>query len=136
MFASIRRVCAAAAVALAAAGCGSGGGKLHKVTGKVTFEGEPVKEGRILFRAAGGDQRAYSGPITDGTYELTCEPGPVRVEVTASRVIPGKFKKGENGEPEPIPVAEMYIPARYNTSSTLTAEVKSGSNDIPFDLKK
>lgn len=116
-------------------GCGSGS-SLAKVSGKVTYNGEPVKEGRILFRNTEGDQKAYSGAITDGTYQLECEPGKMRVEVTASRIIPGKFKKGENGEPEPVPVGEMYIPAKYNSNSTLTAEVSGSPKEIPFDLAK
>ncbi|MDY3552129.1 hypothetical protein R5W24_001209 [Gemmata sp. JC717] len=124
-----------AVASVGALGCGSGSG-LTKVSGKVTYNGEPVKEGRILFRNTGGDQKAYSGAIADGTYQLECEPGQMRVEVTASRVIPGKFKKGENGEPDPIPVAEMYIPAKYNSNSTLTAEVSGSSKEIPFDLAK
>lgn len=119
-----------------ALGCGPGGDKLYKVSGKVSYDGQPIKEGRILFRNTGADGKAYSAPITDGAYELMCEPGKMRVEVIASRVIPGKFKKGENGEPEPIPVAEMYIPAKYNSNSTLTAEVKTAVNEIPFDLTK
>ena len=133
-----RAVLAVVAVVLttAAGGCGSGGDKLYKVSGKVSYDGVPVPEGRILFRNTGGDGRAYSGPITDGEYEVMCEPGKMRVEIIASRVIPGKFKKGENGEPDPIPVGEMYIPAKYNSSSTLTAEVKSSATEVPFDLAK
>ena len=137
MFVNVRAGLALLAVglALAATGCGKGE-KLTRVTGKVSYEGQPISEGRILFRNTGGDQRAYSAAITNGEYEVMCEPGAMRVEIIASRVIPGKFKKGENGEPEPIPVAEMYIPAKYNSSSTLTAEVKTSSTEIPFDLRK
>ena len=130
-----RRLVLAALVLCLAGGCGAGD-RLTKVSGKVTFNGEPVKEGRILFRNTGGDQKAYSGAITDGSYQLECEAGKMRVEVIASRVIPGKFKKGENGEPDPIPVAEMYIPAKYNSNSTLTAEVSGAAQEIPFDLTK
>ncbi|HEY1191332.1 MAG TPA: hypothetical protein VGE74_27100 [Gemmata sp.] len=122
-----------AAGLVGACGCGSDGSKLYKVTGKVSFDGQPVKEGRILFRNLGADGKAYSAPITDGTYEVMCEPGKMRVEIIASRVIPGKMVKGEG---EMIPAAEMYIPAKYNSDSTLTAEVKASSNDIPFELAK
>lgn len=125
----------AVGAAAVAAGCGGDGSKLHKVTGKVSYNGQPVPEGRILFRNT-GDGRAYSAPIADGAYEVMCEAGQMRVEIIASRVIPGKFKKGENNEPEPIPVAEMYIPTKYNSASTLTAEVKTSSTEIPFDLPK
>ena len=124
-----------AALALAATGCGSGDG-LHKVTGKASYDGQPISEGRIIFRNTGGDHKAHSGAITNGQYEVMCEPGAMRVEITAMRVVPGKFQQGPGGEKERVPVTEMYIPTKYNTDSTLTAEVKSGSNDIPFELKK
>ena len=137
MFVNVRAGLALLAVGLAltATGCGKGE-TLTRVTGKVSYEGQPISEGRILFRNTGGDQRAYSAAITNGAYELMCEPGTMRVEIIASRVIPGKFKKGENGEKELIPEAEMYIPTKYNSESKLSAEVKSSANDVPFDLTK
>jgi hypothetical protein len=131
-----RKWLAAVGVCLAAlaAGCSSSDGpRLYPVSGTVTFENEPVKEGRILFRAAGPNGRSYSAPIADGAYQLEAEAGEAAVEVTASRLIPGKFDRS-NGTPEPV--GEMYIPAKYNTATTLTAEVTAGSNTIPFDLTK
>ena len=119
----------------AAAGCGGGEG-LHKVKGTVSYDGQPVAEGRILFRNTGGDGRAYSAPVVNGAYEVMCEPGSMRVEITATRPVPGKFTKGANGEPDPIPLTEMYIPAKYNTATTLTAEVTDSSAEIPFTLTK
>jgi hypothetical protein len=119
--------------ALTTIGCGGGGDgpKLYPVTGKVTFNGEPVKEGRVLFRMQGAGGRSYSAAITDGTYNLKSEAGSAAVEITASRIIPGKFDKS-NGTPEPV--GEMYIPKMYNSATTLKAEVKPESNTIPFDL--
>ncbi|MEN6493383.1 MAG: hypothetical protein ABFD16_03750 [Thermoguttaceae bacterium] len=114
-------------------GCGAGSGQdLHGVTGKVTFDNEPVKEGRILFRAVDGDQRAFSGPIENGLYKLEARPGKMRVEITASRIVPGKFDTSNPGEK--VPIGEMYIPARYNSKTELTAEVKPGSNTADFPL--
>jgi hypothetical protein len=122
-----------ACLALTAAGCGGGGDgpKLYSVSGKVTLDGEPVKEGRILFRMTGGNGRSYSAPITDGSYELKSEAGSAAVEITASRIIPGKIDKS-NGTPEPV--GEMYIPKKYNSETTLKADVKESSNTIPFEL--
>ena len=118
-------------------GCGGGptGPTLYKVSGSVSFDGAPVEVGRIEFRRAEGDKRAFSGEIKGGSYSLQCEAGKVDVVITASRIIPGKFDTSNPDDP-PQPVGEMYIPEKYNAKSTLTAEVKSGSNDIPFDLKK
>lgn len=112
-------------------GCGARDG-LTSVTGQVTFDGKPVEEGRILFRKKGEPGRAFSGPITNGSYSLRCDPGEMLVEITASRPIPGKFDTS-NGTPEPV--GEMYIPARYNSATTLTADVSSSKRTFPFELK-
>ena len=114
-------------------GCGDPDGpKLNAVTGAVTFDGEPVKEGRILFRQLGAGGRSYSGLIVNGSYEVKAEAGPVAVEVTASRLIPGKM---DRSNPVPEPAGEMYIPKRYSgPATTLKAEVKPGGNTLPFAL--
>lgn len=132
-----RQIASAAAcvmVSALAVGCGGGekGPATYPVTGTVTFDGEPIENGRVLFREVEGDRRAYSAPIKNGNYELTAQPGSMTVEITASRIIPGKFDNS-NGTPEPV--GEMYIPAQYNRESTLTAEVKPSDNEIPFELK-
>ncbi|HUT91177.1 MAG TPA: hypothetical protein VMY37_16870 [Thermoguttaceae bacterium] len=105
-------------------GCGPSGLDVLPVSGKVTFDGEPIPEGRIQFRAVDGDKRAFSGQITNGQYELETMPGKMTVEVTASRIIPGQFD--ESNPDEKVPVGEMYIPARYNSQTELTAEVPAG----------
>jgi hypothetical protein len=119
---------------LAAMGCSaeSTGPKEYPVSGTVTFDGKPVESGRILFRKIGDGDRAYGGEITNGAYSFTSEAGKVKVEITASRLIPGKFDNS-NGTPEPV--GEMYIPKQYNSKSTLEAEVKAdGENTLPFEL--
>ncbi len=122
-------------VAMSLVGCGGGDG-LATVTGKVTFENEPVTEGRITFKMGGPTGKAYSAEIKDGSYTAQLAPGQAVVEVVASRSIPGKFDTTSNpGFKEPV--SEMYIPARYNSATKLTAEIKSGRSELPpFDLKK
>ena len=121
---------------LAIVGCGSEdtGPELFTVQGTVTFDGSPVDEGRISFRKAEGDQKAYSADIKAGNYSLQMEAGKSTVEITASRPS-GEFDTSNPDDP-PQPIGEMYIPAQYNSETTLTADVKpSGDNSIPFDLK-
>ncbi len=129
----VRRVAAVAAL-LAAAGCGKNDGPdLYTVSGVVTYDGSPVPDGRIVFRKVDEGNRAYSAAISNGEYKLDCEAGKVAVEVTASKLVPGKVDRS-NGTPEPVGV--MYIPKRYNAASTLTADVApSKDNQIPFTLK-
>lgn len=121
--------------ALLLAGCGrtGTGPDLYTVVGEVTLDGRPIPEGRILFRRADGDQKAFAAEIADGAYRLAAEPGQMKVEILASRIVPGKFDTS-NGGPEPV--GEMYIPKQYNSESVLTAEVTpSGTNRIPFELQ-
>lgn len=113
-------------------GCGPSGLDTQPVSGKVTFDGQPVQEGRILFRGTGSDPRAFSAEIKNGEYQLEAFAGKMRVEVTASRPVPGKFDESNPGEK--VPVGEMYIPAKYNSQSELTAEVAAGKNEFNFDL--
>ncbi len=120
-----------AVLGLAVSGCGGSG--LHEVSGTVQFNGTPVKEGRILFRNLGGDKRAYSAGIANGNYAVELPEGKLRVEITASRIIPGKFDTA-NGVKEPV--GEMYIPVRYNAKSQLTVVVDGANRSHSFDLKK
>ncbi|NLF71159.1 MAG: hypothetical protein GX575_19180 [Candidatus Anammoximicrobium sp.] len=98
----------------------------------MTFDGQPIAEGRILFRGTGSDPRAFSAEIKNGQYQMEALAGKMRVEITASRPVPGKFDESNPGEK--VPVGEMYIPARYNSQSELTAEVTAGKNELNFDL--
>jgi len=126
-------------VGLISAGCGGGSGDapaLYNVEGTVTFAGEPVETGRIQFRADEGAGTAYSAEITNGKYKLETVPGKMKIEITASRAVPGKMGEAASPDEQPQPVMEMYIPAKYNTASTLTAEVTKGDNTIPFQLEK
>ncbi len=125
-----RLLCLLAGTAVLA-GCGqSDGPVMHQVSGRVTFDGEPVQDGRILFRKLEGDGKAFSAKIENGSYSLQTEAGKMSVEIIASRPIPGEFDYA-NDTPEPV--GEMYIPARYNTETELTAEI-TGNTEIPFEL--
>lgn len=112
-------------------GCGSSDG-LVTISGNVTFEGVPVENGRIQFRSLTGDMRAYSTEIEDGKYELALEPGQSRVEIYASRLIPGKTVEVNPGEFDPV--GEMYIPEKYNSRSELTVSLEAVGGTHDFDL--
>jgi hypothetical protein len=117
-----------------AVACGPSGPRLNPVTGSVTFDGEPIAEGRIQFRAVEGDQRAFSGEITSGQYRIETSAGRMTVEIIASRLIPGKFD--ESNPDEKVPVGEMYIPGRYNSETELTADVPVGGTRRDFALTR
>lgn len=116
---------------LLATGCSEGGRQMTEVSGTVSLDGVPVDDGQILFRRTDGEQKGYEGMIKDGSYKLKCEPGSVKVEITAFRIVPGKFTT-VNGPKEPV--REMYIPEKYNAKTTLNQTLNGSSTTIPFEL--
>ncbi len=113
-----------------AAGCGSADG-LHAVSGTVTFDGQPVESGEIIFRPNGGTEASAAGKIVGGRYSLRAAPGPKRVEITAMRQV--ETPQAASGEPALS--FQSYIPEKYNRNSELTADVTArGPNGFDFDL--
>ena len=105
--------------------------KLYPVSGSVSLDGQPVSEGDILFVSPDGVRGPDAGKIEGGKYALKTTDGKKRVEVSAAKIRPGGAR-GAGGEPVP----EEYIPARYNTASELSFEVKpAAENIINLDLK-
>ena len=105
----------------------------YSVTGTVTFDGEPVNDGQVLFLPADGGGQPDAGQLgAGGKFEFQVTAGKKRVEITGFR------KTGEitdEDTQETMPVTEAFIPARYNTESELTVEVKpNGENTHKFDL--
>ncbi|MEX0793790.1 MAG: hypothetical protein WD045_11685, partial [Pirellulaceae bacterium] len=59
------------------AGCGGGGDSKLDVSGNVTYDGQPVEEGEILFTVAGFATEASR--ISDGHFSVRVPPGPAKV---------------------------------------------------------
>lgn len=117
-------------------GCGGGGPPAGEVSGKVTFEGKPVKEGLVSFmsQAGTGDEAQLN---SEGAFTIT-KPLPVgdyKVMVTPLIVRGQDGGKGpEVGIERPAP----DIPAKYRVIGTtdLKATVKEGKNQFNFDMKR
>jgi hypothetical protein len=108
---------------LVLAGCGDGGPKRLPVSGTVSFDGTPIAKGEILFTAPG--QAPDAAPIVDGKFTAQVQPGKKRVEIRASKQV---------GESDMGPIMEGYIPARYNESSELEADITAARQDLEFKL--
>ena len=118
------------ALLLAGAGCGQSGPKKLDVSGTVKYDGQEVTEGFITFFPEDKNIGPEAGPIKDGRYTAKAVEGKNKVQITATRPVPGK--KGPMGED----FVEQYIPEKYNTQTTLSAEVGSGKTEHNFDLPK
>ncbi|MBY0527646.1 MAG: hypothetical protein K2R98_29885 [Gemmataceae bacterium] len=106
------------------------GGKERKVSGTVTWNDEPIKEGHINFIELDGNG-AISGKIVNGKYEVMCLPGTKRVEIYATRATTDKIDPAMGMAPR-----EMYIPERFNARTQLTSEVSTSENRFDFHLKE
>lgn len=116
-------------------GCsGKDGTETYAVSGTVTFNGQPIKTGDIVFEPESSEVPPDAGQIVDGKYKCKAKAGRMKVRISATREIPGKTTKGAMGED--LVVKEEYIPAKYNTATELTAEIDAADeNTVNFELK-
>jgi hypothetical protein len=137
-----------ALLACFAAGCGGTG----VVSGKVTYNNEPVGGGTVLLISTEGrgTGRSIIGP--DGAYSVKDAPvGTVTITVETisvkpPRIVPDMPKPPEGAIPKDAPsiygskpsnAKYVEIPERYSDPETsgLTFTVKSGSQPHDIDLK-
>ena len=114
------------------AGCGDSNPAVYPVTGTVSFNGEPLSTGTIVFIPKSGGASAQGQIGSGGKYTLTtftdgdgALPGTHTVMVSAMK---------DNGPEAP---ATALVPDKFSSeNSGLTGEVKEqDENVVDFDLK-
>lgn len=127
------------ALTLAEGGCGRGP-EMAPVSGKVTYNGQPLKFGSVTFQPQKG-QPARGEILSDGTFTLsTFKAGDgaavgthkVRVACYDSQRAPAQAGGGEQS------LGKLLIPVKYTVfdQSGLTANVKPTENaPFLFELK-
>lgn len=108
------------------------------ISGQVTLEGVPVRNGQISFQDAKGT--VVSSSVKDGAYSIADAPvGSLQVSVQSFQAPPVMApptgpRPANAGEPPPAPQA---IPDRYKTAaqSGLSFDAKAGSQVHNIDLK-
>jgi len=115
---------------LSLAGCSKPGRPgYHTVTGRVTFDGQPLENGFVQFVPVDSKTSPESGRIAKGMYRLQSKAGKVTVHILSTRL---------TGKMDPVmgtAIEEMFIPERYNSNSELKADVVADkANVIDFDL--
>lgn len=140
-------------------GCdGDSGPPLSSVKGKVTLYGKPYAKGIVTFEPKDGGPAASSPTDENGDFELWSAGrkgaviGQHKVVVTTiveattdaapvaptSSDDPAYAQQVFGGGPAAYKAVKQFkepIPEKYNKSSTLVQEVKSGPNVINLDLK-
>ncbi len=133
-----QRTCVAVLLA-AAWGCSSGPKTMH-VWGTVTYDGQPVPQGTIIFVPIEGTRGpSTGGDFTNGAYDLAAAVGPrsggtyqVKIQAIArtGKTVPNVFKPGG----PPLDLSRNYVPAIYNTQSTLKVTIADDPRQNQFDF--
>jgi hypothetical protein len=133
MHLSQRLLCLTAACLLAA-GCTPARipEKAFPVKGTVMLDGNPLPDGTITFSIV-AQGSVVSLPIKDGKFEGQATAGKQRVEIRAFRAdAANDMYKGTAMEGS---MKTNFLPAKYNTESTLTAEIKTeGTTELKFEV--
>jgi hypothetical protein len=143
-------IVAALVAVLSLAGCGGkkeeGNGR--PVTGKITYNGQPIAEATVTF--VGDFNSAFAQTDAEGNFKLKTALGDkvplgdyqvtvIKTETlpTPPPVPPEEYKPPDPNAPPP-PEPKDLLPPKYKQpdSSQLTASVtESGENHFEFDLK-
>ena len=135
-------------------GCGDDNGfdRRYTVSGQVTYNGQPLKKGKIYFVHEDSSKRQGSGDIEEGAIVnvTTVDPGDglfagkYKVMITALEAVDlaGVTKK-YSAVPDQVTVAKAQsksnslIPKKYSNAvdSGLTADVSSSNRTLNFELK-
>ena len=138
-----KRLLCVALLSLVTLGCGDGNeiGRLP-VSGKVTWNGKPLKTGYILFRQDGAGASSGSS-IVDGSFELPVNRGitvgKYKVEITSEQETEEKIELdpadwGNERQGEMVHVTKQIIPPRYNTETELHLTVEGPPVTVSYDL--
>jgi hypothetical protein len=128
-------------MAFVALACGPSGPEMARVSGKVTYKGQPVEKGTIAFVSTDPARPNASGVLgAGGAYDLqTHEPGDGAQLGEYVVTISGKDPEAFNTEApgEPVKKQKSLVPLKYENpdSSGLKKTVESGSNTFDFDLE-
>jgi hypothetical protein len=124
------------AASLCLPGC-RGGPPLGRVTGKVTFEGKPVGEGRVTFQNSGTGAGGEALLTPEGTFTL---PNPLPVGDYQVTVMPlvVRQKADPRGPVVGVEKPAPDIPEKYRSlgSTPLKATLVEGPNEVSLDMKR
>jgi hypothetical protein len=128
--------CAAALILYA--GCAGSGDDLPResLAGTVTLDGAPLPTGTITFAPSAntaGVEVTGADTIQNGKFSIGRDvglvPGSYKVSIYAADKPPERTKPEKAGAGKPSELAKQLIPAKYNSKTELTAEIKKGGGN-------
>lgn len=112
---------------------GCGRANVGIVTGAVTVDGAPAKEGSIAFFPQDGKSQTSGAEIRDGRYTAQVPLGTAKVEIRVPEVV-GQRKLYNTPNSPVMPLFEESLPAKYNDQTELTLHVRPGTNQQDYHL--
>jgi hypothetical protein len=135
----MRRFAWGAVAAALLTGCSASSSEVE-VTGKVTLNDQPVGSGNealIRFVPTDGKGKPGDALVDKGEYKVLLPPGSYKVEVTWNRPTGKKVARpGVKGPGAEVDEVVAEVPAKYNTATTLKADVSAANAKHDFALKK
>lgn len=122
--------CISLAVLSLCAGCGD---KLAKVTGTVTFNGEPVSRGFISLEPVDGKGTVSGASVENGKFEMEdVVPGEkiARISAAYSKEIRKNPEDGSEME-----ICEDLLPPEYGSGSKLRLKVELPSTKADYNIE-
>ena len=118
-----------AVLGLVLAGCGSGNAT---VTGRVTFNGEPVNRGSLTLIPVDGKGQPAGGNVENGAFTIKeVLPGEKTVQIMAVYPI-GREKRGDGSELE---IVGDLLPAEWGLDSKHTLMVTAPTTNHDFTIE-
>jgi hypothetical protein len=129
-------------LALTTIGCSGGRDNLPRepVAGTVTMDGQPLPEAVIQFYPTGdAKSTGANAQVKAGQFSIPREdglvPGSYKVSISHAELEAALYKGKKDDSPRSKKLGPELIPARYNSKSELTAEIKAGgTRDLKYEL--
>ena len=141
---SIRCTMCLALAILCLLGCGQ---KDTTVSGKVTYNGKPIKAGTISFRPADGHGQVFAASIVNGAYAIAeAQPGKRMVAIRGTKRVRTALSEEESarlaaeaqaaGNKSGVHLGEAadYIPEDAEGNNKIV-EIANGDQTFDFDVK-
>ena len=124
-------------LAITIASCGKKDERFD-IRGQVTYQNEPIGEGKILFMPVDESRPQAIAKIVDGEYKTASPggvfPGEYRVQVFGYR---GTGKIQDLGELYGKQEQQVqYVPAKFNHETELNLQISADKIEYDFDLKE
>jgi hypothetical protein len=114
------------------AGCSDDSGKAT-ISGTVTLDGQPLKDGTIRFVPVDGQTPTAEAVITDGQFSVEVPHGEKQVSISSSKVV-GKRQAYDAPDSPTVDMVEEVLPPRYNVQTELTITVAEENEPANFAL--